>query len=72
MLRYLPIAVLSAAPLHAEVPRVVTDIPPVHALVSQVMGDLGTPELVVRPGTSPHHHTMRPSEARMLLSLIHI
>ena len=66
MLRYMPFVILSAAPLHAEVPRVVTDIPPVHALVSQVMGDLGAPELVVRPGASPHHHTMRPSEARML------
>lgn len=44
----------------------VTDIAPIHGLVAQVMGDLGTPELVVTPGTSPHHHAMRPSEARML------
>ena len=36
-----------ATPLQAEVPRVVTDIPPVHALVAQVMGDLGTPELLL-------------------------
>ncbi|MCH2379293.1 MAG: zinc ABC transporter substrate-binding protein, partial [Pedosphaera sp.] len=43
-----------------------TDIPPVHSLVSQVMGELGTPKLIVPPGTSPHGYAMRPSEARAL------
>ena len=58
--------VLVATPVHAKVPRVATDIPPVHSLVSQVMGELGTPKLIVPPGTSPHGYAMRPSEARAL------
>ena len=58
--------VLSITPASADVPQVATDIPPVHSLVSQVMGDLGTPKLIVPPGTSPHGYAMRPSEARAL------
>ena len=58
--------VLVAPPVHAKVPRVATDIPPVHSLVSQVMGELGTPKLIIPPGTSPHAYAMRPSEARAL------
>ena len=58
--------VLVATPVHAKVPRVATDIPPVHSLVSQVMGELGTPKLIISPGTSPHGYAMRPSEARAL------
>ena len=50
----------------AEVPRVTTDIPPVHSLVAQVMEGVGVPELILRPGTSPHGYAMRPSEASAL------
>lgn len=50
----------------AEVPSVAADIPPVHSLVAQVMGDLGTPDLLVRPGASPHGYALRPSEAAAL------
>ncbi|MEE4118863.1 MAG: zinc ABC transporter substrate-binding protein [Paracoccaceae bacterium] len=42
------------------------DIAPVHSLVAQVMGDLGSPELVLPPGASPHGYALRPSEARAL------
>ena len=56
---------LSTAAL-AEVPQVATDIAPVHSLVAQVMGDLGEPALIVRPGASPHGYSMRPSEAAAL------
>lgn len=56
---------LSTAAL-AEVPKVATDIAPVHSLVAQVMGDLGEPALIVRPGASPHGYSMRPSEAQAL------
>lgn len=52
-----------AAPVMADVPRVVTDIPPVHALVSQVMGDLGTPDLLLDKGANPHNFSLRPSQA---------
>lgn len=50
----------------AEVPSVAADIPPVHSLVSIVMGDLGTPSLLVQPGASPHGYSLRPSEANAL------
>lgn len=60
------LAGLSALPLRADAPRVATDIPPVHALVAQVMAGLGTPDLIVAPGTSPHGYALRPSEARAL------
>lgn len=50
-------------PAFAEVPKVVTDIHPVHALVAQVMGDLGTPELLLERGASEHDFQLRPSQA---------
>ncbi|MEY3003773.1 MAG: hypothetical protein RLZZ491_949, partial [Pseudomonadota bacterium] len=59
-------ALLSATPAIADVPRVAVDIAPVHALVSQVMGELGAPDLVMPPGASPHSHALRPSEAAAL------
>lgn len=55
-----------AAPLRAEVPRVVADIAPVRALVAEVMAGLGEPELLTRPGVSPHEVSLRPSQARAL------
>ena len=66
MLRYLTPFVVAAGATNADVPRVATDIAPVHGLVSSVMGDLGTPSLIVQPGASPHGYAMRPSEARAL------
>jgi len=51
------------APAYADVPKVVTDIHPVHALVAQVMGDLGTPELLLERGASEHDFQLRPSQA---------
>ena len=59
---------LLAGTAMAEVPRVATDIAPVHSLVSQVMGDLGTPDLIVTPGASPHEYSLRPSNAAALES----
>lgn len=66
MLRFLIPLMIITCPVRAEVPNVVTDIAPVHSLVAQVMDGVGTPALVVPPGASPHHHAMRPSEARAL------
>ena len=45
---------------------VVVDIPPVHALVSRVMAGAGSPDLLIGTGASPHHHALRPSQARAL------
>lgn len=50
----------------ADVPRVATDIAPVHGLVARVMMGVGSPDLVVQPGASPHGYSMRPSEAKAL------
>jgi zinc transport system substrate-binding protein len=59
-------ASLAATSAAAEVPRVVTDIPAVHALVVQVMGDLGTPDLLLERGADEHSFQMRPSQAAAL------
>lgn len=50
----------------AEGPHVTTDIAPVHSLVARVMQGVGAPEVIVRPGASPHGYAMRPSEAAAL------
>ena len=50
----------------ADVPRVAVDIAPVHSLVARVMDGVGTPDLIVRPGGSPHEYSLRPSEAEAL------
>ncbi|WP_240643477.1 zinc ABC transporter substrate-binding protein [Paracoccus siganidrum] len=60
----LPLILAAAA--SAEVPSVAVDIAPVHSLVARVMEGVGDPGLILPPGASPHGHSMRPSEARML------
>ncbi|WP_259987116.1 zinc ABC transporter substrate-binding protein [Sulfitobacter sp. S190] len=57
---------LSTQAVAADVPKVVTDIAPVAAIVARVMDGVGTPEVLVQPGTSPHDYAMRPSDARAL------
>ncbi|WP_373027909.1 zinc ABC transporter substrate-binding protein [Sulfitobacter sp.] len=67
MRRLLPVSfLLLSTAAWADVPRVATDIAPVHSLVAQVMAGLGTPDLTIPPGASPHSYAMRPSEARAL------
>ncbi|WP_108483215.1 zinc ABC transporter substrate-binding protein [Oceaniglobus ichthyenteri] len=53
-------------PVWAEPPRVVTDIAPVHGLVARVMQGVGTPDLLIAPGASPHDYALRPSNASAL------
>ncbi|WP_243627787.1 zinc ABC transporter substrate-binding protein [Rhodovulum sp. BSW8] len=55
-----------AGAANAEVPSVAADIPPVHSLVAIVMDGVGTPDLLVQPGASPHGYSLRPSEAEAL------
>jgi zinc transport system substrate-binding protein len=57
---------LYSAPVRAEVPTVMTDIPPIHSLVAQVMGDLGDPILLLEPGGDAHDFQLRPSQASAL------
>lgn len=55
-------SLLLGLPALAEAPKVVTDIPPVHALVAQVMGDLGTPVLLLAKGADEHDFALKPSQ----------
>lgn len=57
--------VLAGAEARAEI-RVVASIAPVHSLVAQVMQGAGAPHLLIPAGASPHHYSMRPSEAQAL------
>jgi zinc transport system substrate-binding protein len=59
-------ASLLAMPALAEVPKVMTDLPAVHSLTAQVMGDLGTPGILLDRGSDPHHFQLKPSQARAL------
>lgn len=59
------LALVPALPA-AAAPAVVTDIPPVHSIVARVMAGVGTPELLLAPGASPHDYALRPSDARAI------
>ena len=63
------VAALSWSPMAlAEVPNVVATVKPLHALVAAVMGDLGTPALIVKGAASPHTYSLKPSDAQALQS----
>lgn len=47
-------------------PKVAVDIAPLHSLVSQVMEGVAEPSLIIPAEASPHHYTLRPSQARAL------
>ena len=55
-----------ALPAHADVPAVMADIAPVQSIAAAVMGDLGTPDLLISGAADPHHMQLRPSEARRI------
>lgn len=57
---------VSATSALASAPKVVTDIPPVQSLVAMVMGQIGTPDVLVASGTSAHDMALRPSQAKTL------
>ena len=59
-------AVLWSVVLKAQTPRVVADIAPIHSLVAQVMDGVAQPQLLISQNASPHHYSMRPSEAKAL------
>lgn len=69
MLRTIPLAFaagLSATTASAAVPEVVADTAVTHALVRTVMGDLGTPVLLLDLGADAHDYQLRPSQIRAL------
>ena len=72
-MRYIISPILTSLPLMvlpftaiAEVPQVITDIPAVQALVAQVMGDLGTPTLLLTKGADEHDFQLRPSQMQAI------
>lgn len=48
-------------------PKVMVSITPFYALVAAVMEGAGTPELLVKPGSSPHEYALRPSDMQRLI-----
>ncbi len=67
----LPIAALASVLLTGTslaAPAVVASTKPVHSLVSAVMGEIGTPALIVKGAASPHTYSLRPSDAAALES----
>lgn len=62
------VATLMGGTTMADVPNVAVDIAPVHSLVARVMEGVGTPDLILPPGASPHEYSLRPSEAAALQS----
>ena len=59
-------ATLMGGTVFADAPRVAVDIAPVHSLVTRVMEGVGTPDLIIQAGASPHEYSLRPSEAAAL------
>ena len=59
-------ATLMGGTAFADAPRVAVDIAPVHSLVARVMEGVGTPDLIIQAGASPHEYSLRPSEAAAL------
>jgi zinc transport system substrate-binding protein len=59
-------ATLIGGTAFADTPQVAVDIAPVHSLVARVMDGVGTPNLIIQPGASPHEYSLRPSEAAAL------
>lgn len=47
-------------------PQVVASILPLQSIAAAVLGETGTPELLIEPGTSPHATSLKPSQAGML------
>jgi zinc transport system substrate-binding protein len=54
-----------AAPAAANL-KVVVTIKPLHALVARVMGEIGSPQLLVQGNLSPHTYSLKPSDAARL------
>lgn len=68
---FLPLAATAALLLTGTAlaaPAVVASTKPVHSLVSAVMGEVGSPALIVKGAASPHTYSLRPSDAAALES----
>ncbi len=67
MKKGLLILLLSLLLLEAKAePLVVTSLKPIHSLVAGVMGPVGEPVLLIKGAASPHGHSLRPSQIRLI------
>ena len=57
---------ISLASAETSAPRVVVSIAPLHSIVARVMQDVGEPDLLLSGGASPHAFSLKPSQARLL------
>jgi zinc transport system substrate-binding protein len=57
---------LSLPTLAIAAPEVVATTKPIHSLVAMVMGEAGSPRLLVSGANSPHTYALRPSDAAAL------
>lgn len=60
----LGIVLLGNSEVQSKELKVVASIKPIHSLVSRVMGETGTPELLMKGGVTPHIFRMKPSDFR--------
>jgi zinc transport system substrate-binding protein len=58
---------LISAPLRAEV-NVLTSIKPLQLIAAAVQDGVGKPEVLLPPGASAHHYSLRPSDVRNIRS----
>jgi zinc transport system substrate-binding protein len=56
-------SLLTISPVQADV-RVLTSIKPLQLIAAAVQDGVGTPEVLLPPGASPHHYALRPSDVR--------
>lgn len=52
--------------LASEEVKVLASIKPLQLLTADIVGDAGEVELLIKPGASPHHYAMKPSDRRKL------
>ncbi|WP_282341360.1 MULTISPECIES: zinc ABC transporter substrate-binding protein [Pseudomonas] len=66
MFRFLLLPLLLLAGYaHADV-RLLTSIKPLQLIAAAVQDGVGTPDVLLPPGASPHHYALRPSDVRKL------
>lgn len=64
--RWIFLLLCTAELAHAQQLNVVATIRPLHSIVSSVMAGTGQPQLLLNQADSPHHHTLKPSKAKLL------
>ncbi len=65
-LTLLTVLLLTPAARAHQAPHVLVTIKPIFSLVDGVMDGVGTPELLIPAGASPHDYALRPSDRRKL------